>query len=80
MKNNYRIVDSCMTCKHRIEISEQDDGMYYYCNVDKKYKQDYYPGLTPMNKTLWKEAREWCGTYTVDENGICDDFEKEVSE
>ena len=72
MKNNFRFVNTCMTCSHCIDISEQDDDVYYYCNLDNTFKEEYY--FRPYK--LFEEMQAWLGDHSVREDNVCDDFTK----
>jgi hypothetical protein len=71
MKNNLRIINTCQTCKHCIINSPQDDGEYYYCNLDNSFKQEYH---RPFSK-LFYEGMNWNSDHSIESNNICDDFE-----
>jgi hypothetical protein len=76
MINNFRTVDTCITCKFHIEDSDYDEPTTYYCNLDDTFNKIYYSKLTYGKE--WEKALNWFSSHSVEENSVCDDFIKNV--
>lgn len=77
MINNYRKLDSCATCIHRI-IEYNDYPPFLnllqdpFCNLDGTWF-DIENYQTARDEEILKK-NEWNDTHLVHFNGICDDF------
>ena len=73
MQNNYRLVNTCSTCKHHKEIMTID-WKYWECNLDKTFKL-YKTDIFERTDEELLEQSEWLLSHEVKPNYICDDFE-----
>ena len=79
MKNNYRVLDSCLNCTHSQPIGDYSGETTYHCT--KWQKLLYLPSLKETRNMF---AAEWQAVKeNVEErfketqvlpNGICDDY------
>jgi hypothetical protein len=70
MNNNYRLLDSCSTCKFKAFIKRDERDEYEYaCNIsDELFKYQ----RNSLERYIW--VRE----HVVHANGICNDWESEL--
>jgi hypothetical protein len=74
MKNNLRKVDTCTTCLHRLEHSDYDDEIRYFCNVENLITTKIF--YLPKTKAEENFANQWSESHEVNNNNVCDDFKE----
>ena len=75
MQNNYHVVNTCSTCKHRMEIMTID-WKYYTCNLDKTFHLNFVKKdvFEKTDDEILKE-QEWQSSHEVQPNCVCNNFE-----
>lgn len=71
MNNNFRHVDTCITCQHCLALSDYDEPTNYYCALEEEFNWRSY-----MKNTNSDEIKIWCLNHQVEEDSVCDDYLK----
>ena len=79
MRTNFRIVNSCDTCKHCSKYQFYEDNEWY-CNIENLLSAKAVFSGTPTEKLTDEEFEvfsKWIRDNEVSATNICDSFEVE---